>query len=417
MPVDERTEAAPDPSHVAVRLVLWGAVAAAVALVHDRLWASPNLDAFSRIAERFGSDPFSQASTTDYLLTNVSLPALARLVGMTDPHEYALVHLIVAFVGAVVCVVLAQRRFGYRTARTLVVLLAAAPGLTVSLQWLGQPDALTFPLGVALVLVQRRGTLVLLALLAGLTHPEQAVLVVACAAVVRGLVVPPDAPANLPAGRPPWRALPGRVVGDLVAGLLSVVVARLLIEVYLRMGEIGVGRPRSDYLRLGLDLLVEHHGRAPVSLVYLLWGPLWLVVAAVVALRIRAARADGPDPYGWSWAVLAVLSLSALVPVAITLDETRVFAMLTAPVLAGSAVLLAREVPLLGPRVLALGSAVLLGITLIVPGGFTAGEDAWSTQIPEAEFVEFLRTGEAPGPLFYWLLGPFDFVFPDVDGG
>ena len=407
----------PDPSHVVPRLLSWGIVSVDVALLHNRLWASPNLDAFSRIADRLGSDPFSDASTSDYLLTNLSMPALARAVGMTDPHRYALLHVIVLLVGCGCCVALAQRHFGYRAARTLLVLLAASPGVTVVLQWLGQPDALTFPLGIALVLVRRRGSFVALAVLAGLTHPEQAVLVVACAAVVRGWVTPPGTYFDLPVTRPGWRRLPGLVIGDLGWGLLGVALARLAIELYLRGFGIGLGRPRSDYLRLGADLLVEHHGRAPLSLVYLLWGPLWLVVIAAVALRVAAALRPGKDRYAWSWAVLGALSLTALVPVAVTLDETRVYAVLTAPVLAGAAVVLSRELVALHHRGLAIGTGALLAVTLVVPGGFTAGEDAWATQIPNDEFAEFLTTGEAPGPLFFWLLSPFDFVFPDVGDG
>jgi hypothetical protein len=92
-----------------------------------------------------------------------------------------------------------------------------------------------------------------------------------------------------------------------VTGLLGVAGARLVIEAYLRGYQIGLGRPRSDYLRLGVDLLIEHHGRAPVSLLYLLWGPLWLVIVAVVVLRVLAGRRGGPDSYAWSWCVLGVL--------------------------------------------------------------------------------------------------------------
>lgn len=406
-----------DPPHAVVRLLVWGIGAAGVALVHNRLWASPNLEAFSRIARSWGSDPFSDASTSDYLLTNLSMPTIARIVGMTAPHRYALLHLVVLLVGCAVCVALAQHHFGYRAARTLLVLVAASPGVTVAFEWLGQPDALTFPLGIAMVLVRRRWTFVALAVLAGLTHPEQAVLVVACAAVVRALVTPPGAVAELPVRRPAWGQIPSTVGGDLVTGLLGVAGARLVIEAYLRGYQIGLGRPRSDYLRLGVDLLIEHHGRAPVSLLYLLWGPLWLVIVAVVVLRVLAGRRGGPDSYAWSWCVLGVLSLAALAPVAITLDETRVYAVLTAPVLAGAAVVLSRELAALRPRALAIGTGALLALTLVLPGGFTAGADAWATEIPTGEFVEFLTTGDAPAPLFFWLLGPFDFVFPDVGGG
>jgi hypothetical protein len=100
--------------------------------------------------------------------------------------------------------------------------------------------------------------------------------------------------------------------------------------------------------------------------------------------------------------------------VAVTLDETRVYAVLTAPVLGAAAVVLSREVVAWRPPVLRFASIALLAITAVVPGGFTAGEDAWATEIPTEEFVEFLSTGDSPTPLFFWLLAPFDFVVPDV---
>lgn len=402
-----------EPSRASWRLTGWGLIAVVVALVHNRLWAAPNLGAFADIAAELGSDPFGADSSSDYLLSNLSMPALARLTGQTQPHQYATLHLIVLLVGLAVCVVLAFRHHGYRTARTLTVLLAASPAVTVSMQWLGQPDALTFPLGVATVLVRRRSVFAGLAVLLGTTHPEQALFLVAVAAVVRAWVVP-EAMSGA------WSDRLRRLVPELVAGLGGVVLGRLLTEVYLRVFDIGVARPRSDYLRLGTEVLVEHHGRAPWSLLYLLWGPLWLVAGSVVVLRI-VGRHDHDRSMGRSWTVLGVLALLALVPVAITLDETRVYAMITAPVLGAAAVLLTREMSsrgAVGQRVLVGASALLLAVTSVVPGGFTAGEDAWSTEIPTGDFIDYLRTGDAPNePVFLWLLSPFDFVFPDVDEG
>ena len=391
------------PGHEGARLALWGLVSLVVALVHDRLWATPNLSYFSAIAARLGERPFGDDPGADYLLTNLGLPSLARLLGQTDPHEYARLHLFVLVVGLAVCVALAHRRYGYRTARTLVVLLAAAPGVTVSLQWLGQPDALTFPLGVALALVGRRASLVVLAVLLGLTHPEQAVFIVVAAAVVRAVLDEDSA----------VRVAARRAVLDLVAMAAGVAAGRLVTEVYLRANDITILRPRSQLLRQGLDEFVEHHLQEPAPLVYLLWGPLWLVVVAVPVVLVLQRGRGVPAR---RWGVLGALALGLLVPVAVTLDETRVYAMLTAPVLAGAAVLLARHP---GTRVLSSGraAAVLLAVVLVVPGGFTAGTSTWSWELPIGEIVPFLVDGDHPGRSGSagpdgWLMTPFDFVIP-----
>ena len=83
---------------------------------------------------------------------------------------------------------LAKRRIGYRAARNLTVLVAVSPAMTVSMQWLGQPDPLTMALGMGMVLVRRRETAFALAVIAGLTHPEQAIFMALVAAGVRPML-------------------------------------------------------------------------------------------------------------------------------------------------------------------------------------------------------------------------------------
>jgi hypothetical protein len=396
-----------------VRLFGWGVAATVVALVHNRLWATPNLSFFVAITDQLGQRPFGDGPEADYLLTNLGLPVMARAVGQTAPHEYARLHLVVLVAALGGCVALAHRRHGYRVARTLTVLLAAAPGTTVVMQWLGQPDALTFPLAVALTLLRRRLSLTLAGVLLGLTHPEQAVIIVVVAAVVRLAV-------DAPSGDLLWplrRLRPERLrsaAADLAVMGGGVVVGRLVTEIYLRVNDIEILRPRSRFLSMGADVFLEHHLLEPGALLYLLWGPLWLVVVGVAAARVSTRRGESPRRTtlaGQQWAVLTALGLLLLVPVMITLDETRVYAMLTAPLLVGAAVVIGSD-----PTCRALrgagAAAALLVVTAVVPGGFTAGTATWSTDIPPVEMARFLRDGTHPDTLDAWLMTPFDFVIP-----
>lgn len=409
-----------DPRPVApdwVRLSGWSVAALAVALVHNRLWAAPNLDAFSTIAGSLGSDPFPETTSSDYLLTNLAMPVLGGITGMTEPHRYALLHLVVLVAGLGMCVVLAARRFGYLPARTLLVTVAVAPGVTVALQWLGQPDALTFPLSVALVLVQRRWAVAATSLLLGLSHPEQAVIIVAIAAAARAVALPPDR-TSPPPGVQPLRATVVRLGHDLALGWVAVLIGRVVTELFIRASGAGGGTLRSDFLGMGFDMLLTHHTQAPGALVWFLWGPLWLGgAAAAVLLRRSRAGSDGRqlDRVGGVWWTLGALSVAALIPVWFTLDETRVYAMLTAPVLAVAAVLAGRALGASNPRHLLVLTLGMLAAALVIPGGFTAGTAAWATQIPQGDFLRFLLDGQHPGDnLFFWLLSPFDFVFPDL---
>ncbi len=441
-------------------------------MLHNGLWATPNLAFWSLIAEDPGNNPFRAGLAGDYLLTNLSTSSLAAVVGQTAPHEYARLHLVVLVVAWAAVVALAWRRLGYEVARALTVVLAAAPLVTVSMQWLGQPDPLTGLCGVAMVLARRRWALVALAVVAGLSHPEQALFMAVVAAAVRPLVPPAVSPARSPVIGPTgasgedvtastaetWWPEAGI---DAIAAVGGVLAGRILTQLWFTVNDIVVSTPRTDYLRFGVDGFVEHHSRQPLGLLWTLWGPLWLVIAGAAAAisvgRRRRSNANLEDPEptpemvvisvkrpkrryqpgvspadraltAWFGSVatrrLAVgaglAAVLALVPVAVTLDETRVYAVITAPLLVALAVLAARLVP---STMAAWAAAGFLAVTAAIPGGFATGITSWRSQLPTGEMVVFLADGslperalrdEAEGDLTTWLLEPFDFVIPDL---
>jgi hypothetical protein len=379
--------------------------AAAVAVVRNRAWASPNLAFMSAIAEHLGSNPFRGGLTGDYLLTNLLGPVVARAVGQTAPHELARLHLIVLVIGLAAALILAARRFGAPVACALAVVLAGSPAMTTTTSWLGQPDAFTLPLGLCMTLVRNRWVAFGLAVLAGLAHPEQALFLAAVAGVVR-VALDGD-------GWPPWR----RTAVEVAVLVGGVAVGRAVTEVYLRVNDIVVTQPRTSFLDLGWDGFLDHHGQAPAVMVFALWGPLWLAWLTAVVLRL--GRSSGREAWRATtrtWTVLAVLAVVAVLPVAVTLDETRVYAMITSPLLVAMAVLLLRDLSVLGDRVPAIAGAMFLAMALVVPGVFTAGRAAWTRDLPPDQIVDFLRDGRHPGDdLTTWLLSPFDFVIPHID--
>jgi hypothetical protein len=382
----------------------WALAGAAVAFVHDRWWGSPNLAFMVAITRDLGHNPFRGGLDGDYLLTNLLGPVLARVTHQSSAHQYARLHLILLAVGLAVAVVLAARRFGPRVAGTLSVVLAMSPAVTVSLMWLGQPDPLTLSFGLIMTLVRRPWVAAIIGVLAGLTHPEQAIVMALAAGAARAALVD-DRPSG-----PALRR--GIVETAWVAG--GVLVGRAITEVYLRVNDIVIHHPRTSYLDLGVSGFLRSHRQAPAALVYALWGPLWLVILGVVALRLfdRSSRTDRDVNHGW-WTVAAIATI-ALVPTFFTLDETRVYAMITAPVLVMMAVLIPCELDRFGRRVLPFAGLVALVALLFVPGVFTAGTAAWSTDVHTAQFGRFLWDGRHPGDLTQWLFSPFHFVIPKL---
>ncbi|MCC6183829.1 MAG: hypothetical protein IT194_04120, partial [Microthrixaceae bacterium] len=304
--------------HEGFRLLGWWCAGVVVAVAHNGLWATPNLEAMSQVARHLGSNPFSGPNAPDYVMTDVLFPVMSRVLGQSDAAAYARLHLLLLVVLWAVVAVVARSRFGYRSARNLVVLLAVSPLMTVSMQWLGQPDPLTATLGILMVLLRPRWAVLVVAVLAGLTHPEQAVFMAAVAAVVRAVLVDDAvadvaAPADGPSLRTRWRP-----VGlDLAASVGGVLLGRLVTEVYFRVAGIELGRPRTAYLDVGIGRFVDHHLQQPLGLLWTRWGPLWLVVAGVICVRVLRR---GVDPgSARRWAVLATAAVLALVPVLVTL--------------------------------------------------------------------------------------------------
>jgi hypothetical protein len=407
-----------------LRLGGWWVASLAVAAAHNGLWATPNLAFWSLIAENPGTNPFTPEMSGDYLLTNLSLTSLAAWTGQTAPHAYARLHLLVLVVAWASVVALAWHRTGYRVARTLTAVLAAAPLVTVSMQWLGQPDPLTGLCGVAMVLVRRRRAVAALAVVAGLTHPEQAALMALVVAAVRPLVPTGDgAPPDGTPTAPPWWPAAGL---DALSAVGGVVVGRLCTQVVFLLSDISVRTPRTEYLRFGLEAFWDHHTRQPFGLVWTLWGPLWLVVAALAGALWWRRNGSDADPGGRSDRRLALAgalaALGALLPVVVTLDETRVYAVVSAPLLVVLATLAARLAA--GPSAaLSRATAGFLALTVVLPGGFATGVTSWRGQLATPDMIVFLRDGTLPDgssqdgageDLTGWLIGPFDFVIPEL---
>ncbi|NLA36726.1 MAG: hypothetical protein GX868_13740 [Actinobacteria bacterium] len=411
------------------RLSAWGVAALGVALVHNRLWATPNLAFFSTIATRLGENPFAGSPIEgDYLLSNLLNVAIARALGQTAPHEFARLHLALFVLAMIGVVALVQRRFGYGVARSLVVLCAFAPATTVVMQWLGQPDALTFPLAMAIVAARPPWAKVCLGVLLGLSHSEQglaAALIAGAAAVaIDGFETAPpaDTPRRAHAGDSGDRRTAGaataRLAGFAMAfPLLGVLLGRGIVELYFRLNDIVIETPRSSFLDYGLGNFVDHHLISPAWLAWSLWGPLWV---GIVAAGFWLSRADSATPRSRrAAAALAVGAAAGLAPMAVTLDQTRVYSMVTAPLLVAAAVGVGK---LLWPdhsRDLNWRPVSVAALLMFVPGMFCAGEAYFASALSPIRFTHWLIDGKLdPGAnVTDFLMGPFGFEPPEISNG
>jgi hypothetical protein len=385
------------------RAVLWWAAGLAGAILHAGLWATPNLETFASAAASFPGAPPAAGGPGDYVLATLSTLGLGRVLGWTEPQEFARLHLLLVAIVTAGLVALAWRRGGLALARGIAVVLAASPLLSVSLQWLGQPDILTGGSAIAAVLVRRRRWIVALGAIAGWTHPEQAVLAFAAVVLVRWAWPEPDDRRDGRRG----------VALDAAAAVGSVLVAAALGRLWLAVADVTISRSRLEFLELGLPAFAEHHAADPPALLWNLLGPLWLVLGGLVAAVALTQWRPGGGRLARSGLAVA---LAALLPTFLTLDETRVFAVVSAPTLVVLAWFVARLPERIGPW----AAAAVLVVTAAVPAGFSTGTSTWRHRFDSRAMAEFLVDGRLPADapaLGLWLLAPLEVRIPTLPDG
>lgn len=286
------------------RLPLWGLglLLTVVAVAKNGIWYNPALDAFLEISRQFPEPP--NLGPGAYLLSSPLGPAIAWLLHLDGALAFVVLHLAVLLASAGGLVLLVRRRFGVLAAQVTMVALFCSPLSNLLLTWLGQPDPFTFAGASGLVVLQSPVGLFVAALMLGVNHFEQGVFMVLAAFVLR---LKDD-------GR---RAL--FRIGAIGVGICA---GKLALQAYHHRYGITSGGDRLAYattasgFRRFFDLFAMNF---PTWL-FSVFNAMWLFLAAVY-LRHRRE-------------LLVALGLLVLfvIPAVLALDETRVYALITWPV-------------------------------------------------------------------------------------
>lgn len=371
-----------------VQAGLAGLVAVVVAFIRNHAWATPNITFFSSLAKNWGSN--TNGVSGGYLLTNWLPTTVAHFTGQTEGYQIVRLHLLVWMIAVIAIVIWATRRYGARAGWMVALIVALAPSSTTTLEWLGQPDSYTTLMAVALVLCHSRWAAVCWAIALGMTHPEQGI-VIALTASLGWAVLQPVFPT--------FR----QVLSRVGINAIGVMVGRACTELYLRVNDLQITKSRWQLIGRTWRHLLDHHLLAPGWALYALFGPLWLLLAVHVW---RATRSGSLDRHRWE--LLGLGCLVAFGATAITLDHTRVFGMITLPLLVAAAIRMSMELEV---RLRVVVATALIGAC--IPGVFTAGKQYWATDLPLDEFIPFVRDGTVPGddPTL-WAIKPFPFLIP-----
>lgn len=288
------------------------------------------------------SDPFTQLvhGPGEYLYGSPIGPLVAHALGVgVDPYAFRAVQTLVLIASIVGTAYLVRTWAGDVAGRLFVVAWFCSPLANVHVTWIGQPDPITMA-AATFVTVGPTWACIAGGMLLGFNHFEQGVFIVAAALILRQFVRRDGFRFGLCAG----------------AGLAA---GRALLAVYHNASNITVTTGRIDYFAdLGFGDYFRAWGPNLPALIFSVHGVLWVAVVAML-------RNIQPRPRN----AVIVVQVGLLAPVLLTLDVTRVYALITWPIVMVCVMWAASQ-----PETQIRRWAVLLaGTSLVVPRVIVAG--------------------------------------------
>jgi len=290
---------------LAFSLRLWqlGVGLLVVAGLTNGVWHTPNLPEYLAIAHEFPRAPVLGGG--DYILSSPLGGAIASWLGIRSELGFVLLHLAVLLAGLVALVITVFRKFGDLAARAVMVVLFSSPLANLLLSWLGQPDPFTFIAASAIVVLDAPVLLVLATLGLGANAFEQGIFIVGGAAALRLF-------------GESLRGASGESEGESGGASRRRGV--------VRVGAMGVGLVAG---KAALEAYHRHYGITPddrfAFVLFVGFGGWFSRFFANFGTWLFSI-------FNAAWVAGALLVFFA-VPVATSLDETRVYALISWPVL------------------------------------------------------------------------------------
>lgn len=257
-------------------------------------------------------------------------PVLAFVVGAESRSAYLTLHAVVLVAGCSWLAWLIARRWSLPVAVFVAVAFVASQAGLVALAWMGSYDVYTLLLGSVVVVTTSNRVAAAAGFLAAFAVFEQVAISITLLVAV------------------------AHVVGDVrrnrfLFGLAGALVGRVVLTVILRSNDVTHDR-RRWLEEFGLGHFLEQFGDALPLLLLTAFGGAWVVVVACLRVGVVTWRARA------AWIAALVLPL---VPTAITEDQSRVYAIVTWPIVLALVVTTAPALTVRQMRSIGVGALVL----------------------------------------------------------
>jgi hypothetical protein len=372
-------------------LPLWrlSLLVVAANVVTQGVWMVPNLATVQLMAGDLTRNPLPDPEA-HFLLSSYLMPVLARLSGLYgSPAAYFAFCALTLAIGGAIALFAIRRRFGESSARLAILVLGATPLLNVLLTWIGYPDPLTVILATLLLcwptVIARAAVGALLAV----SHFEQGLVIAGLTCLLAPHV---DADRGFS-----WRTLAGLAAG-FVAG-------KLALTLHFHIHDIEIQTTRVSMTAKMLPRILDDTLRWPLTLLFSILNVAWAAWGVIMAASAR----ERPGFFrASSLGMIGCLCVSALV-----LDQTRVGAILTWPLVLAALVIATRSAGSIMPlRRLAVGCfllALVIPRTIVWEGHIHTSTSAFSLMLlsDRLGLSHFLDTSVS-----YWPIAPFRHIGP-----
>ena len=315
--------------HSVDRLFAWpfwllAALVLGANILTQGVWMVPSLDAVSLMARDVTQNPYPN-SVMQFLFSSFLMPLIAYAVGLNKtPTDYFTLCALVLLVGMMLGFGSLRRRFGDQTARIVMLLFGATPLINVLLTWIGYGDPLTFTLATLLLALPAPALRALFGALLAVAHFEQGCIIIA---LLCGLL--PFVDADLKA-RTRWLGM-----ALMIAGFIA---GKIAIDLYFQIHNFQIVTTRATLIfdKVGPLRFLSDTARYPLVLLFSILNVTWAAWLLVVVGSWRGNRR--------LFAVLLAGMALCLGVTVFVLDQTRVGALLTWPLLAGAVIVAARDI-------------------------------------------------------------------------
>jgi hypothetical protein len=371
-----------------------------VSLIKFGLAPTPNIGDWTAIARSPIAAKLRLADPSSQYLFGSPLGALlCRAIGIRSSFGFYLFHAVVVVTVLFGTMRAVAKNYGRFVSGAIAVMWFATPVSNVLFSMVGQPDPFTFAAATTLTISRRRWPLFIAALVLGFNHLQQGVVIIIASIAMRAILhLTDDGTKNHDAPSPDesipsvaakasefstflqatrWMVSQWTAVAAIVAGMPA---GRVAWEFFARHYGIDTDGRALFLKATGVTNVLRNASNQSLIFTVATFGVAWpLIIGAIRTLRNQRLLQ----------AVVCLLLVGMLIPTALTLDLSRVYVMMSWPVVLGLVIVWIRRTK----RAKAQSwLSVIFAISLLAPHVVVLGTLVYTSRL--ADTVEWLQTGK-----------------------